>query len=296
MSLVVEDYSLSAPVFVATACPNESSGRQSNSLSLPAVEMNYRRRWPEYRARERRRLATSATVSVLAHLGAWAGVLLWLAFSPYVRCATVTVESGRASVDLRLTMSTVAPATETDLDDTEVVLDFKMTSADRPLSKPVKTSLPLPIKAEVVVEPVVELAGKLEPPKDDVQPPKWSFSAALMMSASAAATPPSPDSRKETGAELDRPPRKIFNPAPVYPLEARENGQTGRVVLRVQISAGGEVLRASLYRTSGVPSLDQAALEAVRRWRFTPATRGGVPVTQEVAVPVRFELSEGPES
>lgn len=80
------------------------------------------------------------------------------------------------------------------------------------------------------------------------------------------------------------------NPAPDYPDEARRRRQEGVVLLRVQVNAKGRVEGVEVERSSGTPSLDQAATRAVRRWEFEPARRGDAPVASTVTVPVRFRL------
>jgi protein TonB len=62
------------------------------------------------------------------------------------------------------------------------------------------------------------------------------------------------------------------------------------VVLEVDIEPSGEVRDARVVRSAGCPELDAAALEAVRRARFEPARRGGVPVPCTVLQPVVFNL------
>jgi protein TonB len=107
----------------------------------------------------------------------------------------------------------------------------------------------------------------------------------------STASLPSPASQASIGADGDQAASVIFNPAPRYPPAALAARQTGRVVLRVTVSASGEVLKASVYRTSGISSLDAAALEAVRGWGFRPALQAGVPIEKEIAVPIRFTLA-----
>ena len=65
-------------------------------------------------------------------------------------------------------------------------------------------------------------------------------------------------------------------------------GAGGIVRITVTVAADGSVERQSLAQSSGNRHLDRAALEAVRRWRFQPAVRGGQPVTAEVSVPIVF--------
>jgi protein TonB len=65
------------------------------------------------------------------------------------------------------------------------------------------------------------------------------------------------------------------------------------VRLRARISPAGTVEEVGLEQSSGYPLLDRAALAGVRRWRFSPASRNGVPVSCEVSIPVAFRLEEG---
>ncbi len=81
-----------------------------------------------------------------------------------------------------------------------------------------------------------------------------------------------------------------FNPPPNYPAEARQKRQQGVVLLRVAATADGLAGNVEVTRGSGFPLLDRAAIEAVRRWRFTPASTGGQPIASTAEVPVRFEL------
>lgn len=80
------------------------------------------------------------------------------------------------------------------------------------------------------------------------------------------------------------------NPQPVYPPLARRRGLEGRVVLRVAVAADGAVQEVTVLRGSGHAMLDEAAREAVSRWRFRPATTGAGPVSAAVEIPVSFRL------
>jgi len=80
------------------------------------------------------------------------------------------------------------------------------------------------------------------------------------------------------------------NPLPDYPYRARRAGHQGRVVLKVAVGADGVPVAVTVERSSGHDSLDDAALDTVRRWRFAPATVGGVAVAGAVEVPITFRL------
>jgi periplasmic protein TonB len=123
--------------------------------------------------------------------------------------------------------------------------------------------------------------------KKQARLPKVEEIAEVVAEASVASAP----SRAQLGAEDDDlPPTLVTNPAPPYPPEARAAGQRGVVVLLVTINVAGTVDKTSLYTSSGVASLDQAALAAVPHWRFQPGRRHGVPSTYDVRVPVRFSI------
>ena len=79
---------------------------------------------------------------------------------------------------------------------------------------------------------------------------------------------------------------------PDYPDLARRRGEQGRVVLRVDVSVDGHPLSVSVARSSGFGILDSAAEDAVRTWRFLPATQDGRPVTATAEVPIQFRLED----
>lgn len=84
----------------------------------------------------------------------------------------------------------------------------------------------------------------------------------------------------------------LNNPAPDYPETARRMRQEGTVSLRVLVNASGQAAEVAIATSSGISSLDQAAIRAVRRWRFTPAHQTGQPIAAWVRVPIRFKLNQ----
>lgn len=77
---------------------------------------------------------------------------------------------------------------------------------------------------------------------------------------------------------------------PSYPTSARRLGVQGTTLLRVHVLADGRVGEVGVEESAGHPDLDQAASEAVRRWRFEPARRGSEAVAMWVRLPVEFRL------
>ncbi|MCX7089460.1 MAG: energy transducer TonB [Methylococcales bacterium] len=82
-----------------------------------------------------------------------------------------------------------------------------------------------------------------------------------------------------------------YNPKPIYPSIAKRLGWKGKVILHVQVSAAGESTSVSVQQSSGHEELDDAAVEAVKQWRFIPAKRGNTPVSSSVQVPLNFNLN-----
>jgi protein TonB len=83
----------------------------------------------------------------------------------------------------------------------------------------------------------------------------------------------------------------LGNPPPRYPLLARQRKVEGRVVMHVLVNARGGVETVSIARSSGSRLLDDAAVDAVKRWRFIPARKAGFAVASAVEVPVLFRLT-----
>lgn len=82
----------------------------------------------------------------------------------------------------------------------------------------------------------------------------------------------------------------LSNPPPTYPRISRRLGEQGMVMVRVLINVEGRAEKAELRTSSGYNRLDEAALETVKRWRYVPGKRAGVPVAMWFSVPIRFVL------
>lgn len=85
------------------------------------------------------------------------------------------------------------------------------------------------------------------------------------------------------------PPRVIRSSEPPYPEHRLPEGLHPEVVILVHVDAEGRVA-ATHVEHHGDPEFDRIAEETVQQWRFTPATRDGVPVAVRVRVAVHFEL------
>jgi protein TonB len=100
--------------------------------------------------------------------------------------------------------------------------------------------------------------------------------------------PPPPAAKPvRVGGDV-REPRKVMDVAPVYPDLALRAHVQGIVIIEATIDVHGRVVDAKVLRS--VPMLDEAALEAVRRWVYTPTLLSGVPTPVVMTVTVNFSL------
>jgi protein TonB len=99
--------------------------------------------------------------------------------------------------------------------------------------------------------------------------------------------PPPPTQPVRVGGNI-KPPQKVKHINPVYPPIAQSARVQGIVIIEATIGPSGAVQAAKVLRS--IPLLDQAALDAVRQWQFTPTLLNGVPVPVIMTVTVQFTL------
>jgi protein TonB len=175
---------------------------------------------------------------------------------------------------------------------------------------PVQTQTPTPpiepLEPVIEPEPVV-VQNEVAPPPPPPEPPKPIPKAQKVkpvekktpvaqpttvqnepMSEQVAAATPAVSKARAQKAEADY----LNNPKPSYPRVSKRMGEQGEVRLKVQVGATGDVLMVELVKSSGFERLDEAALAAVKNWKFKPAKQGDEPVSSWVEVPVKFILEE----
>jgi len=86
-----------------------------------------------------------------------------------------------------------------------------------------------------------------------------------------------------------RAPQKVHHVAPTYPAIAQAARVSGTVILEALIAEDGSVRDVKVLRSKAL--LDEAAVDAVRQWRFTPTLLNGVPVQVIMSVTVTFTLN-----
>jgi TonB family protein len=116
-------------------------------------------------------------------------------------------------------------------------------------------------------------------------------SGSLATPSPAAATTGNAPQRIPVGGNVQAS-KLIKQIAPVYPADLRQQGITGTVMLRAVISTTGEILNPEVINTTVNPGLAQAALDAVRQWRYQPTLLNGQPVEIVTNIDVTFELDQ----
>jgi protein TonB len=78
---------------------------------------------------------------------------------------------------------------------------------------------------------------------------------------------------------------------PVYPYELKRDGITGVVSVSFEVDEHGNVQDATVQKSTN-SKFDQPALDAIRKWKFKPGRKDGVPVKMKVAIPLQFTVSD----
>jgi protein TonB len=102
-----------------------------------------------------------------------------------------------------------------------------------------------------------------------------------------APAPPPDDKALRVGGAI-KPPQKILDVRPIYPQDAKDAGVQGVVIIEARIAADGSVEAAHVIKS--IPLLDQAALDAVRQWKFVPTLMNGAPMAVIMTLTINFTL------
>ena len=132
---------------------------------------------------------------------------------------------------------------------------------------------------ETVVFPRIRPNTTVEDPAPPVQPEPIVLPETL-----------SPETLEPRPAHEDSSPEPVADacPPPAYPRVAERRGWTGTVVLLIDVALDGTVTAVRIESSSGHTILDEAAVRAVKLWRFAPALTAGLPTAATVRKPIRF--------
>lgn len=147
-----------------------------------------------------------------------------------------------------------------------------------------------PTKAPETIEP--ESAPPAAALVPDIGPATAGVpdSGGVMSGGTPLPSPPEPPRQVAPIRVADLPvsPRKIVDVRPLYPDLARTARVEGTIIMEAVLDVSGRVTQVRLLQS--VPLLDQAALDAVRQWRYTPSSYGGHAVSVLMTITVRFTL------
>ncbi|MBI1249764.1 TonB family protein [bacterium] len=243
------------------------------------------------------RLLSTPHFAIYTSLGGHALVLLVMLWQGASFLDRVKFAGERNAVTLSATFAPPVPLTEpqpVELVQSEMHADESVIDrvADAVVARQALEIKPTRKEAELRVEqeaqtPQAKLDQRREfkyQPKEitPVERPIPKRTKPIKMATLASAVPIPVGTLRET------PPDFSMNPPPIYPLEAARNHWQGEVFLRLIVASDGQVSEVEIVRSSGYDILDEAAVEAVERWRGTPATQGGKPVSVVKYLPVRF--------
>lgn len=157
---------------------------------------------------------------------------------------------------------------------------------EEPAPQPV-TPAPVSPPAEVAPAPAAVTATlpAISEPAPAPGPPAPAPSGPALVASKPSTTTPD-------GVTRTARPQGGYQVRPTYPAAPRRLGIQGTTMLRVHVLADGRIGDVLVERSAGHPDLDQAATDAVRRWRFEPARRGDDAVAMWVLLPVEFRLTQ----
>lgn len=115
--------------------------------------------------------------------------------------------------------------------------------------------------------------------------------ASTTHSTAASTAPPASSNDAAQVVSRKAQPEYAYNPPPDYPMLLRENNISGVVHIQVLVQTDGSPREINVHKSSGYRLMDEAAVRAVRRWRFIPAMENGRISAGWVEFPIRFSLT-----
>lgn len=169
----------------------------------------------------------------------------------------------------------------------EAVRPEPVVTMPAPVIVAVPQSLPSPSTA-ITVPVMAPVVAPVAPPHSPLPRPVAMQKPAPVMSA----PPPLVDTTWYSARQLDVMPKPLGSLQPAYPRQARRDGITGSVVLRLHIDEHGAVDTVEIAESTPPGVFDAAVLKQANGVRFSPGQRDGKPVRATLNVRLRFELED----
>jgi protein TonB len=216
--------------------------------------------------------------------------------------------AGQSGIVIPVTLETAQRAQEAPSPEPEPEPE-PMSESEVKQEPPAPVSVPTPVEPPSALDPEIAPTAKptIEPAVEPAVKPTVSQDPALSSMRETPAqtrvkSAATADSGKAAGSVQQRSepttlpltpahvdPNYLHRPNPVYPTLSKRLREEGTVLLRVNLDAQGIVLDISIEKSSSFQRLDQAALEAVKQWRFVPAKRGQETMPSTALVPIEFK-------
>lgn len=281
------------PLYAGAASVNWPDTSGSGASPRPVAARAIAPAWPAALSGRRSERWLTLTLALVLH----AAVLVPLALRPSAptlvppRPLPVTIEFAAAPAEATPAEAIPSKITPPEPTPAESSPDEPPPAVELPVDEQALIPPPQPTRVHETAQvktpkPVKPIAKKPATPRQPAAPAPQSApvnTAATAPAATPAATAPvTPPSASAA---------YLRNPPPAYPDVAINRGWEGTVLLNVQVRPDGKVQTIRLQRSSGYPTLDDAAREAVQHWSFVPARRGDQPESGWVVVPVDFTLN-----
>ena len=141
---------------------------------------------------------------------------------------------------------------------------------------------------------------KPEPKPTPKPPPKAPPSERAVKAPEPPPPPPPVEQAVEPVKEAEPTPAPVLPPnadasqlnnrAPAYPALSNRLREEGTVVMEILVLANGTVGEVKLKSSSGYKRLDDAAINAIKHWKFIPASQAGVAIDYWYEIPFEFNL------
>ena len=222
-------------------------------------------------------------------------VLLLITVLPEHEVVEPEVEgSGHVTVNIMRRQAPVQELIEEPVAEPDQVEKKEETAQPEQVVKPIP--LPAPRKSEPVNETKVPVEKVVESTKEKKVVSKTISTEQVPEKVAEPLNEiPSTDVEIDSSAaeSLRQPePLETVNRPPAYPSLARKRGWQGTVLLEVDVQSDGMVKNIQIKESSSYKLLDKEALDAVRKWRFSPGLKAGEPVSMKVIVPIHFLLQD----
>ncbi len=189
-----------------------------------------------------------------------------------------------------------------------VLVEFMQSQpTPKTIEQPVAKPIPVPPRPQPVAAPAPTPQPQPSPSKVSTPTEVAQATPVAPVSAPTAPTPPAPTRVEAPPAPAPPSPAPVVtapsktdvsipasysasNQKPIYPNMSKRLGEQGTVVLRVLVKADGSAGEVEVKSSSNYPRLDQAAIDAVKTWRFNPAKIDGKATDEWYQVPIPFKL------